>query len=322
MAERKPMRLVFGETLCDLSGEFPNMVVLDADVSSSTQTKLFGQKHSGRFFNFGIAEANMVSAAAGMATCGLIPVVSTFAFLLALRTADQVRSQIAYDALNVKIAGGYAGLSDHADGASHQSVMDLAILRAMPNITILVPSDIETTRGAVRAMLEHDGPVYMRLSRAEVGSHHGGDEGFETGRACVLREGSDVTIAVCGPLVGEALAAADELAQRGVSASVVEFATLKPLDTETLVRLARRTGAVVTVEEHSVIGGLGSAVAQALSETAPVPVLRVGIPDTFGQSGAYDEILAAAGLDRAHIVCQAEKAIALKEKGTPRASAD
>ncbi len=295
------MRAVFGEALCELAEAFPEMVVLDADVSSSTQTRRFGEVHPERFYNFGVAEANMVSAAAGMATCGLIPVASSFAFLLAGRAADPVRSQVAYARLNVKLAGGYAGLSDHADGASHQSVMDLAVMRALPNMTVLVPSDAETARGAVRAMLEHVGPVYLRISRQPVGSFHGGDAGFDIGPARVLREGGDVALAVCGTLLGEALAAADDLAAGGVRAAVVELATLKPLDAGTLSAVAAQTGGVVTIEEHSIHGGFGGAVAEALSERCPVPVRRVGIADTFAESGPYEALLDKYGLTAPHI---------------------
>lgn len=296
------MRLAFGEMLCELADEFPTMVVLDADVSSSTQTKLFAAQYPDRFYNFGIAEANMVSAAAGMATCGLIPVVSTFAFLLALRAADPVRSLIAYNGLNVKLAAGYAGLSDHADGASHQSVMDLAVVRAMPTMTVLVPSDIETTRGAVRAMLAHAGPVYLRLSRAPVGSCHGGDEQFEIGKARLLRAGTDVTIAVCGTPVATALEAGDELACSGMAAEIIEFTTLKPFDAETLVASVRKTGRVVTIEEHSVNGGLGGVVAECLGEACPVPLRRVGLKDTFAESGGYDELRAKYGINLESVV--------------------
>lgn len=308
MTETKPMRLVFGEILSELGEEFPGLVVMDADVSSSTQTKLFGQKYPGRFFNFGIAEANMVSAAAGMSTCGLIPVASTFAFLLTLRAGDQVRSLIAYNSLNVKLAGGYAGLSDFADGASHQSVMDIAVMRAMPNMTVLVPSDAETTRGAVRAMLEHKGPVYLRLSRDNVTSLHNGDESFEIGKAKVLRDGSDVTLAVSGTLLPFVLAAAEELGKEGIYAAVVEFPTIKPLDCVTLTAYAKKTHAVVSVEEHTIIGGLGGAIAECLSEHYPARLERIGLRDTFGESGAYAALLDKYGLTAPHII-QAVKRI-------------
>ncbi len=313
-AGAKPMRVIFGETLCELAEEFPTMVVLDADVSSSTQTRLFAEKHPQRFYNFGVAEANMVSAAAGMAAGGLIPVVSSFAFLLAARAGDPVRSQVAYGRLNVKLCGGYAGVSDSADGASHQSVMDLAFMRALPNLTVLVPSDADTARAAVRAMLRHVGPVFLRISREPVGSLHGGDERFEIGRARVLREGRHVSLTVCGTLLAEALAAADALAGEGIEAGVVEFATLNPLVVETLAAQAGRTGAVVTIEEHSILGGFGGAVAEALGEHRPVPMRRVGLRDTFAESGGYRELLDKYGLTAPHIAAAAREVVARKAR--------
>jgi transketolase len=312
MKREIPMRVVFGEMLCELASEYPELVVLDADCSSSTQTGLFGARYPERFYNFGIAEANMVSAAAGMAASGLLPVASTFAFLMALRAGDQVRSLVAYNNLNVKLAAGYAGLSDHADGASHQAIMDLAVARALPNMTVLVPSDIESTRGAVRAMLAHRGPVYLRLSRAPVPSLHGGDETFTIGRGHVLREGKDVTLVFCGSVIGAVLAAAERLEAEGVSTAVLELGSVKPLDGETLAGLARGTGAVVTVEEHSINGGLGGAVAECLAEACPVPVRRVGIRDTFGESGSYEQLLERYGLTSAAVVAAAHDVLGRK----------
>jgi transketolase len=312
MSNAKPMRQIFGEALCELGEEFPNLVVLDADVSSSTQTVLFRQKYPNRFFNFGIAEANMVGAAAGMATGGLLPVVSTFAFLITLRAGDPVRSLVAYNQLNVKLAGGYAGLSDFADGASHQAVMDLAIMRAMPSMTVLVPSDIETTRGAIQAMLKYKGPVYLRLSRDVVASYHQGDESFEIGKARVLRDGNDLAIAVCGTLLKEVLAAAEELAKEKINVAVIEFPTLKPFDRETMIGFATKTGAVLTVEEHTIVGGLGSAVAECLGEYQPTPLYRVGIKDCFGESGSYRQLLEKFGLTAMQIIEAAKKVLKRK----------
>ncbi len=297
MNDMKPMRLAFGEMLCELGEKSEDLVVLDADVSSSTQTKWFGQKYPERFFNFGIAEANMVSAAAGMAASGLIPVVSSFAFLLTLRTGDPIRSLIAYNKLNVKIAGGYAGLSDFADGASHQSVMDLAIMRAMPNMTVLTPSDIETTRSAVKAMIEMEGPCYVRLSRSEVGSYHGGSEKFEIGKANVLREGKDAVVVVSGAVLGNVLEAYDRLSEDGIKIMVLEYPTIKPFDSETLGKYSKGHKKIFTVEEHSIIGGLGSAVCEAAEENdIEAKVIRIGINDCFGESGKYDELLDKYGL--------------------------
>jgi transketolase len=309
MTQTKTMRQVFGEMLCEMGARLPELVVLDADVSSSTQTKLFSTKYPERFFNFGIAEANMVSAAAGMATCGLLPVASTFAVLLTLRASDPVRSLIAYNRLNVKLAGGYAGLSDFADGASHQAVLDISIMRTMPNMTVLVPSDIETTRGAVKAMLEHQGPVYLRLSRDLVGSCHQGDETFDLRKAKLLRDGTDLTLAVCGTLLPFALEAADELASHGISAAILEFPVIKPLDNDTLLTYAKKTGHIVSIEEHTILGGLGSAIAECLSENYPVKLRRVGIKDIFGQSGDYRGLLDKYGLTAKHIVDAARQLV-------------
>ncbi len=308
----KIQRLVFGETLAELGGEDPRIVVLDADVSSSTQTLLFAAKYPDRFFNFGIAEANMVSAAAGMAASGCVPVVSSFALFLSLRAGDQLRAQVAYPGLNVKLAGNYAGLSDYADGASHQSVEDIAVMRAIPNMTVIAPSDITETRLAVRAAIACEGPVFLRISREAVSDDYGPDHPFEIGKGIVLRDGQDVTLIATGTVVKLAREAADVLAERGISARVIDMHTVKPLDTELVTRSAIETGAIVTVEEHSVIGGLGAAVCEAVCATRPVPVIRVGIPDRFGESGAYPEILRRAGVDSESIVSSAQRAMALR----------
>jgi len=308
----RPQRLVFGETLLELGAENERIVVLDADVSSSTQTKLFAAKYPDRFFNVGVAEANMVSVAAGLASCGYIPFVSTFAFLIALRAADQVRAQVAYGRLNVKLMGGYAGLSDFADGASHQSVADLAVMRAMPNMTIVVPSDAVEARMAVRAAAEHEGPVYVRLSRAEVEEEYGADHPFEIGKGIVVREGDDTTLIATGLMVKVAMEAAEELAGEGINARVIDMHTLKPIDRDLIVAAARDTGGLVTVEEHSIYGGLGSAVCEIACEHLPVPVFRCGIPDRFGESGAYPEILKRAGLHAARVAELGRTALAAR----------
>jgi transketolase len=308
----RAQRLVFGEALVELGGEDERIVVLDADVSTSTQTKHFAVEFPERFFNVGVAEANMVSIAAGLAACGYVPFVSTFAFLLALRAGDQVRAQVAYGRLNVKLMGGYAGLSDFADGASHQSVEDLAVMRALPNMTVIVPSDVTETRLAVRAAAAHEGPVYMRLSRAEVGEDYGPEHPFEIGRGIVLREGDDTTIIATGPMVRVAMEAADELAEEGLDARVIDMHTLKPIDKDIIVAAARETGGIVTVEEHSVYGGLGSAVCEVACEHCPVPVFRCGIPDRFGESGAYQEILRRAGLHHGRVAELGRTAVAAR----------
>jgi len=309
----KPQRLVFGETLVELGQENPRIVVLDADVSSSTQTRLFAAKFPDRFFNFGIAEANMVSASAGLAACGYIPFVSTFALFLALRAGDQVRAQIAQPRANVKLVGGYAGLSDFADGASHQSVEDLAILRAIPHITVISPCDIGQTRQAVRAIAEFDGPVFLRISRAEVDHLLPENTPFQIGRANVLRQGHDVTLIATGAIMAVAIRAADALTRQGISVTLIDMPTIKPLDKDALLRAAKATGAIVTVEEHNVCGGLGGAVCEELCQSScRAAVVRTGIPDCFGESGAYPEILHRCGLDVEHLVEAAKHAITLK----------
>ena len=310
----KPQRLVFGETLTQLGNEYQNLVVCDADVSSSTQTKIFGAKFPERFFNFGISEGNMVSAAAGMAATGMISVVSTFALFLALRAGDPVRSLIAYNSLNVKIAGGYAGLSDFADGASHQSVEDMAVMQAIPNIKVLCPSDITTTAKAVKAMLEYQGPVYLRLSREAISKEYDDNINFEIGKGIIVNDGDDVTIIACGIPMRFARIAVKKLKEKGINVRLIDMPTVKPLDAELIAKAAEETGAIVTVEEHNIFGGLGSSVASLICETNPVPVVKIGVPDKFGESGNYEEILSRAGISVEDIIEATEKAIRLKAK--------
>lgn len=299
----KTMRQIFAEALIEFAAVFPQMVVLDADVSSSTQTRLFQSKYPDRFFNFGIAEGNMAAAAAGLAACGKIPVVSTFAFLLAGRAMDSIYSTIAYNRLNVKICGGYAGLSDFADGASHQAICDLAIMRAMPNLRILVPSDADTTRLSVKKMLEYDGPVYLRLSRNEVMSVHGKNVNLEFGEMIEIKGGEDIAIIVTGTMLLVALRVREMLIEYGISAQVLEAISLKPLGEEAICRAAMQTRCVVTIEEHSIIGGLGEAVCSTLCANYPAPVLRIGVRDSFGQSArSYAQLLHEYGLSAERIV--------------------
>ena len=310
--EAKTQRQVYGETLVEIGRENGRIVVLDADVSSSTQTKFFAEEFPDRFFNVGIAEANMVSVAAGLATCGYIPFVNTFALFMALRAGDQVRANVATTKLNVKMAGGYAGLSDHADGASHQSVEDVSVMRAIPGITIVAPSDITETRMATRAAAEHIGPVFLRLSRDAVTLDYPADHPFTIGKSITLREGSDICLVAAGPVLKRVREVADAAAKDGISCRVIDMHTIKPIDRDVLISAAEECGAIVTVEEHTILGGLGSAVAEVICECRPVPVLRCGIPDQFGESGDYDEILARAGLDQASIYRVIKQALELK----------
>lgn len=312
MVEKIATRDAYGKALAGLGHLNSDIVVLDADLSGSTKTAVFAREFPQRFFNMGIAEANMMGTAAGLAAAGKIPFASTFAVFATGRAFDQVRNSICYPQLNVKIAATHAGLTVGEDGASHQSVEDIALMRVLPHMTVLVPADGPETELAVRAAAEYVGPVYLRLGRPQVPVIFGTDYSFEIGKAALLREGSDVTLVACGYMVGPALAAAKMLAAKGIEARVLNMSTIKPLDGDALLVAARETGAIVTAEEHSIIGGLGSAVAELLSQEYPVPVLRVGIQDTFGESGPPEELLEKYGLTGADIVRAAKKAMGLK----------
>ena len=290
------LRQAFGEALVELGNTNERLVVLDADVSSSTRTRLFGEAYPDRFFNFGVAEQNMVAAAAGFATLGLTPVASTFAFLMMLRASEQVRSSIAYPSLHVVLAGGYSGLSDSKDGASHQSVCDVAVARSLPNMTVLVPSGAARVRQTLSAAVDMDGPVYLRLSRAAGRDTFSDDEPFEPGKIALVRsDGEDATIVACGLALAHALDAADILKKDGVAVTVVEAHTIKPFDAAGVREFAAKTGVVATVEEHSVIGGLGSAAAEALAGV-PCAFDRLGLEDTFAESGDVDGLFDKYGL--------------------------
>jgi len=312
VTEKIATRDAYGKALAELGRTNPDIVVLDADLSKSTKTAVFGAEFPGRFFNMGIAEANMIGTAAGLAAAGKIPFASTFAVFATGRAFDQVRNSVCYPQLNVKIAATHAGLTVGEDGASHQSVEDIALMRALPGMTVIVPADGVETRLAVQAAAAYKGPVYLRLGRPKVPVIFGDDYRFEIGKAALLQEGKDVTIVACGYMVGEALAAAETLAGEGVEARVLNMSTIKPIDTEALVKAARETGALVTAEEHNIIGGLGGAVAEVLAEECPVPIYRVGIRDTFGESGSPGDLLKKYGLTAADIVEAAKKAMAKK----------
>lgn len=299
------MRDAFGEALLALAPEFPGMVVLDADVASRTRTAAFGKRHPDRFFNVGVAEANMVDIAAGLATCGLRPVVSTFALFLAMKAADQVRNIVCYNNLPVILAGNYAGLSDSYDGASHQAILDVAVMRAMPNLTVIVPADGVELRQALAAALRRDGPTYIRICRNPTPVLFAEAPPLEIGKIRKLRDGREVTIAVCGVPTSMASEAADRLARRGISVDLLEVATIKPIDADALVVSARKTGKVLTVEEHTVHGGLGSAVSEVLSQHAPAKMKMIGIEDQFTESGAYDALLRKYGISIEHIESEA-----------------
>lgn len=303
-------RDAYGEALAALGEENSNIVVLDADLSGSTKTSLFAKKFPGRFFNMGIAEANMVGTAAGLAAAGKIPFASTFAIFAVGRAWEQVRQSVAYPKANVKIVATHSGITVGEDGGSHQSIEDIAIMRAVPNMTVIVPADGIETALAVRAAAEFKGPVYVRLGRNKVPTIFAKDYKFEIGKGVQLRAGSDLTFIGTGLMTAQALLAADILQAEGVSARVIHIATVKPLDEELILAAARETGAVVTAEEHSVIGGLGGAVAELLSEKCPVRLKRVGINDRFGLSGKGEELLKYFGLMPENLVDAAKKLLA------------
>ncbi|MBC7218984.1 MAG: transketolase family protein [Hadesarchaea archaeon] len=322
MAEKlSGTRDAYGETLVELGSENRNIVVLDADLSPSTKTILFAQKFPERFFDVGVAEANLVSVAAGLASAGKIAFASTFSVFGVEKTLNQFKQSVAYPNMNVKLVTTHGGISVGEDGSSHFCIEDIAVMRSLPNVTVIIPADAVETRAATRAIAEKSGPVYMRLSRPKTPQIYedgykfqGRDLKFEIGKSITLIEGGDVTILATGVMVAESLQAAQELARRGIRAGVVNFHTIKPLDKEAILRAAANTGAIVTAEEHTVLGGLGGAVAEVLVEEDPVPMARVGINDTYAESGPWRELFAKYGLTSADIVKAAEKVLKRKAK--------
>lgn len=304
-------RVSYGETLVELAAEHDDFVVLDADLAASTQTGKMKDAYPDRFFDVGIAEQNLMGVAAGIATTGRTAFASSFAMFAAGCTYDQVRNSIAYPHLNVKICASHAGVSVGEDGATHQCNEDIALMRVIPGMTVVVPCDDVEARAAVRAAYELDGPVYMRLGRLAVPVvNDEKDFSFTLGKGIVMREGTDVTIVACGLMVQAALEAADALAERGVSAEVIDMHTIKPIDADLIVESASKTGRVVTCEEHSVIGGLGSAVCDVLAERCPVPVRKVGVNDVFGVSGPATDLLHLYGLDAEGVIAAVDGLLA------------
>lgn len=309
---RTATRDAYGKALVELGDKNKNIVVLDADLAEATRTGKFKAAHPDRFVDCGIAEGNMMGVAAGLAATGLTVFASSFAMFAAGRAFEQVRNSIGYPHLNVKIGATHAGISVGEDGASHQCCEDIALMRTIPGMTIINPADDIETRLAVLAAAETDGPVYMRFGRLAVPRVFDESYKFEIGKGAYLKEGKDVTIIATGLLVERALAAAELLKADGVDAAVINMATIKPIDRDIIVDAANRTGAIVTAEEHNVIGGLGGAVAETVCETKPVPVLRVGVEDVFGRSGPALELLELFGLNAANIAAKAKAAIAMK----------
>ena len=306
-------RDAYGQTLVELGNEREDIVVMDADLAAATKTGMFRKAHPNRFFNTGIAEGNMMSIAAGLAACGKTVFASSFAMFAAGRAFEQIRNSIGYPHLNVKIAASHAGVSVGEDGATHQCCEDIGIMRTIPGMVILNPADAPEAKAAVRAAADYHGSVYLRLGRLAVPVFNDEDVDFTIGKGKVMREGADVTIIATGLEVNEAMIAADTLQVEGISARVVNMATIKPIDKDLILACAAETGAIVTAEEHNIIGGLGSAVAEVLVESGkPVPMLRVGVEDTFGRSGPALELLDLYGLTAPHIVNKVKAVLALK----------
>ncbi|MBO5320231.1 MAG: transketolase family protein [Ruminococcus sp.] len=311
---KKATRESYGEALRDLADEYKNLVVLDADLAAATKTGIFKKACPERFFDCGIAEANMMGVAAGLAACGKIPFASTFAMFAAGRAYEIVRNSIGYPHLNVKIGATHAGISVGEDGATHQCNEDIALMRTIPGMTIINPCDDVEAKAAVKAALDFNGPVYMRFGRLAVPVINDSETyKFELGKGVVLREGTDVTIVATGLMVNEAVEAAKTLEADGISAQVVNIHTIKPLDKELIAQCAEKTGLIVTAEEHSVIGGLGSAVAETVTEMCPVPVVKIGVNDEYGHSGPAVDLLKEFGLSAENIVKTVKESMNLKK---------
>lgn len=314
MGEKMANRAAYGQALVDLAPLYPDLVVLDADLSAATMTNAFAKAYPERFFDMGIAEANMMGVAAGLAACGKMPFANSFAMFAAGRAFEQVRNSIVYPRLNVKVVGAHGGLSVGEDGATHQACEDIALMRSIPHMVVVCPCDGYEMTQAVRALLDFKGPAYLRMGRLAVDTVTDAIPGyrFELGKGVTLRDGGDVTIVATGMMVQMSLEAANILAQQGVSARVLDIHTVKPLDEELILRAAQETGCLVTTEEHNIFGGLGGAVCEYLSGVCPVPVVRHGMKDGFGRSGKALDVLAHYGLTSQGIVNCAQKALELK----------
>ena len=313
MGNKVATREAYGKTLAGLAEVNPNIVVLDADLSKSTKTADFKAVAPERFFNMGIAEGNMMGVAAGLSTCGKIPFVSTFAMFAAGRAFEQIRNSICYPRLNVKICATHAGLTVGEDGATHQAIEDLSLMRSIPNMVVINPSDAVETEAAIKAVAEYDGPCYVRLGRMAVETiNTNADYKFEIGKGITLSEGNDITIIATGIMVEAAMQAKEMLKSLGVNARVIHIHTIKPIDKDLIIKAAKETGVIIPAEEHSVIGGLGSAVAEVVSENCPVRVVRIGVNDVFGESGKPNELLEGYGLTAENIVEKAKKLVSEK----------
>lgn len=309
----KSIREVYGTVLAELAEKNENIVVLDADLSGSTKSGIFGKAYPERFFNMGIAESNMVATAAGLASVGKIPFVNTFTVFLTTLGLISTRAQVCYGNLNVKLGGAYCGMSDAFDGATHHATEDIAVMRSLPNMTVVVPSDAASTCWATKFAIEHNGPIYLRLSRDVYPDLYDENTKFEFGKGAIVRDGRDVTVIACGLLVHKAIEAAEMMDEKGVSVRVVDMYSIKPIDKELILKCAKETGAIVTAEEHNIYGGLGGAVSEVLAwGGAGVPTEFVGIQDTFTESAPYAMLLAKYGIDANGVVAGIEKVLKRK----------
>ena len=308
----KATREAYGNALAAVGVKNKNIVVLDADLSKSTKNNVLKEQFPDRFFNVGIAEQNLISVGAGLAAAGKIPFVSSFAMFATGRAFEQIRNAVCYPKLNVKVCATHAGITVGEDGATHQSLEDIACMRVLPNMTVVVPADEAETTSVIEWAANYQGPVYVRLGRAGVDDTTPAGYQFVPGKSQTLVEGADLTIIACGALVGPAVEGAKELAQAGISARVINMASIKPIDKDAIVKAAQETGAILTAEEHNVLGGLGSAVAEVVVQEAPVPMAFVGVQDSFGESGTPKELMAKYGLTAKDIVAAAKKLVARK----------
>ena len=293
---KKATRQSYGETLAELGKENPNIVVLDADLSTATKTNIFAKEFPERFFDMGIAEQNLVSTAAGMSTCGKIPYVSTFAVFAAGRAYDQIRNSVCYPKLNVKICATHAGTTVGEDGATHQMIEDISLMRTLPNMTVISTSDDIQTKWAVKEISKINGPVYLRLARLSTPIIYNENQKFEIGKAVQIGEGTDATIIATGDVVAEAIKAKEELESKGIDVRVLDVHTIKPIDKDIITKCAKETKKIITIEDHNIIGGLGSAVCEVLAEEYPCKLIRLGIKDTFGKSGKAEELMKYFGI--------------------------
>ena len=306
-------RLAYGETLVELGRINPDVVVFEADIAVSTRTDLFAKEFPERFFNVGIAEQNEMAIAAGAATCGKISFVSTYAVFATMRACEQIRTFVAYPHLNVKICPSHGGVTAASDGVTHQATEDLGIMRTIPGMTVVVPADAVIVKKAVHQAAQIDGPVYIRLTRDPLPIIYDNHQDFQIGKAIVIKQGTDIALIAIGDMVNHAIKAAEELEKSNISAGLIDMHTLKPIDEDAVVKAAIETGAIVTVENHQIYGGLGSAVAEVLVEKHPVPMERIGLKNTFAESGKYEELLSKYGMDVLSILQAAKRVISRKK---------